>query len=782
MQSVYAIQAYPVRKTVKTVDGATITVTLKGDERFSYYSDDEGTKFKQLPSGLFERYSENELLDIYQQVDGMRQEARSRQMSARSTRGALTGERKGLVILAEFSDLGFTVGNNAIFTDMFNKPGYSNYGMTGSVHDFFKDQSYGQFDLSFDIVGPVQLPETMKYYGEHVGNNNDKNAKQFAVDAVNAAAPLVGDFSPYDWDNDGYADQVFIVFAGYNEAEGGPKESIWPHEWTIGEYKLEFNGIKIATYGCSSEFKGNSGAKLCGVGTACHEFSHCLGLMDMYDTSGGNSFGMGDWDIMSSGNYLGESCCPMAYTAFERWVSGWLSPVEISKEMSVKGMKAVEDEPEAYVLFNDANSNEFYLLENRQVPKWGKDIKAHGLLVVHVDYDGQVWWSNKVNIDPNHQRMTVVAADNMLMSSNYAGDPFPGSRNKTELTDTSTPAASLYNENVDGTFLMGKPITNIQETSAGLISFDAMKGVVFGPENLEAKALTDESFNLNWQSVANADHYEVNISEIHALNDNPYLAFLLEDNFAEKCKADKVNTLNKISGSLDRFGLTKGWTADNAYRAPKGLQLGKGNAGGTAKSPEIKSYYGLMTPTIKISPATAGSSVSLSVTIYVDGNKWGGWNNIQISEEVSYVLTGLPEEKSNISFEITSSAPMNLSYFSVHEGVFDEDDFDKDDSVHKFVEETKTSTVDVNSTSYLVEHAKAGSIYKCRVRAAMPTEGEYSKWSQVITVELQPTSLEAIRENAIREDSWYDLNGNKVTENSKSGIFINNQGKLVMIP
>ena len=771
-----AVPALPVRKTLKTINGETKSVILRGDEHFSFYSDDAGVCFKQLPSGLLMQYSQAEKTERENDSESQRRNAADRRAATRATRGALTGKKTGLVILAEFADIKFTVGNREVFEDFFNKPNYTGYDNIGSVHDFFYDQSYQQFDLTFDIVGPVQLPKNRVYYGEHTDKANDKNATQFAIDAIGAAANYI-DFSKYDWDKDGYVDQVFVIFAGHNEAEGGPSESIWPHEWSIGDLGLSYNGVKLSTYGCSSELKGASGSNLCGVGTACHEFSHCLGLPDTYDTSTNGNFGMGNWDIMASGNYLGNSCSPMAYSAFERWMCGWLDPIEINTEYSVKDMKALENEPEAYILYNDGNRNEFYLLENRQLPKWGSSLNAHGLMVMHIDYDQTAWHYNHVNTETGHQRMTFIPADGMMMGSNYDGDPFPGTRNVRELTDTSSPAATVYNQNADNTYLMGKPIQNIEETLNGLISFDAMKGVVLPPKDFVADIQPSGAFTLSWQEIAGVPRYELQITEIPGIKENPYESFLLEEDFASSCYASKVNTLNNVAGKLDQYTRSKGWSGSNLYLSPKGLQLGTSAKTGSLKTPSIEApYSGLTTARLTASAAVAGETAKLTVNLYIGGSYLGNYS-LTVKAEQTFTLE-VPEKHAPLVFEIVSDKRAYVSYFSIHSGNYTYEDFEKyDASTHAYAENVSSISFTVDKNSYLFEDVKKGCSYLCKVRAVFDDDSHYGKWTSEILVEPDPTGIESVKDDSLDEDVWYDLQGRKVNTNNKRGFFINKHGK-----
>ena len=409
------------------------------------------------------------------------------------TAGTTTGNHRGLVILIQFPDVPFVTPNaQATFQRFFNEIDYKDGGNTGSVRDYFRAQSYGKLDIEFDVVGPYTTSHEMAYYGapyrdESGNDHNDTNPAIMAAEAIDAAYEDGVDFTPYDWNNDGEVDQVFIIFAGYNQAQGADANTIWPHEWSLRAQtdRRYYNNKIINTYGCSSELSGNDDPSsyyynpdktMDGIGTACHEFTHCLGLPDMYDTQADVGFGTSYWDVMCSGSYNDNSRTPAGYTSYERWFAGWLEPVEIKEMTTITNMQPLATTPEAYILYNEGNRNEYYLLENRQPVDFDTKLYGHGLLILHVDYSNNLWKNNKVNADPSHQRMTIVPADNQLTVNSLHGDPWPGTTGNTMLTNFTTPAAALYNNNTDGTKFMNKNIDCISEDEAAMtISFVACR-------------------------------------------------------------------------------------------------------------------------------------------------------------------------------------------------------------------------------------------------------------------------------------------------------------------
>jgi hypothetical protein len=240
----------------------------------------------------------------------------------------------------------------------------------------------------------------------------------------------------------------------------------------------------------------------CGIGTICHEFTHCLGLPDIYPTSGGAGFSVVDeWDLMDGGNYTAKGWCPPNYSALERMLMGWSSPTELTEARNVAGMMSLNDGGETFIIRNPGHENEFYLLENRQQNGWDYATPGKGLLIIYVDYDKEVWSNNTVNTSRSHYRYDLFHADGKnykdwdplengqdfgkytmegwVRNRYLSTSPYPYRNDSTgitndALTNDSDPAATLYYENTDGQRVMSKPITGIQMDDDGIVSFDFM--------------------------------------------------------------------------------------------------------------------------------------------------------------------------------------------------------------------------------------------------------------------------------------------------------------------
>lgn len=473
-----AVPAKRERCTLTLANGSTIEATWMGDETMHFYLTDDGQCLQEDDNGIA-HYADGAVIQKRWKAKALkRQAARDKRTAARRRKSgkAIIGSKRGLVILIQFSDTPFYY-TNADFRSLFNEEGYTDDVNIGSVHDYFLDASYGQFDFTFDVVGPVELDNPLSHYGANKSNGDDQLVAAMVAEAIDKADEKV-DFSRYDWDGDGEVEQIFFIHAGYDEAQTRTRNDIWSHAWTLtegaeegdGNGPVEADGVIIDSYACSAELRGKTGIHLTGIGTACHEFTHCFGLPDFYDTNGSN-FGMNTWDIMDYGEYNGNGGTPTGFTSYERMYCGWLEPIELNDAMYVQEMPSLTSNPTAYIIRNSGEEDEYYLLENRQKEGWDKRIGGHGMLILHVDYDSLAWAMNEANTVRSHQRMTIIPADNFLSSWSLSGDTWPGTSGNTEFSDYSTPAAKFFNKNAEGDYLMHHSITEITESPDGLISF-----------------------------------------------------------------------------------------------------------------------------------------------------------------------------------------------------------------------------------------------------------------------------------------------------------------------
>lgn len=527
-----AVPAKKLQKVITLTNGTQVSVELRGDEYLSWWEGTDGTAYRATADeNVFEAFD----LEAQKPAAAARRARTEQGRVARlarvknSLKGAddkmrglggdhitYKGVKKGLVVLVDFKNKKFADGHDLeYYKNVINGKDFTDEeeGYVGSVRDYFLAQSNGQFELDFDVVGPVTMSKNYGYYGNDGAYQKDEKVYEMIKEASDGIQDKVN-LKDYDWDGDGEADQVFFLYAGLGQASGGSAGTIWPHEselryWPCGV--LSYSTGKINTYACANELQpetqGSSRYISAGIGTICHEFSHCLGFADMYDTTGGGGYGMSVFDVMDQGSYNGNGFVPCNYTAFERIYAGWVEAIELESPATVKDMKSVSDYGRPFIMYNYKNTNEYFLLENRQNTGWDKGLYgSNGLLIVHVNYVPSRWANNSVNASNEKiQCCTVVNADGSRENTQYSlqGDLYPyevkGVTMNDEFTDESEPAAKLYTKNSDNSYALGIPITQIKR-SKGSVSFLVCGG--------DANNVIDNTFNgvvdgINGVTVAN---------------------------------------------------------------------------------------------------------------------------------------------------------------------------------------------------------------------------------------------------------------------------------------
>lgn len=475
----WAAKAVSIPVQVRQADGSVITVILRGDEHINWYTTLDGVLLvqgvdnnyyigkveksgnliatKQLAhEALTRSQAERNLIakqdkeNFFAYVNKIAEESENAYNNSPLTRGPIidsgydgvpyfphTGSPKALVILAEFQDTTFTIQDTKkVFTNYLMNEGHfteTPYGQNQNykgVRGYFKDCSYGQFTPEFDVVGPVKLPKPQAIYG---AGKNDR-VDLLIADACSAVDGTVN-FADYDVNGDGLVDLVYVIYAGHSANVTRNKiTDIWPKSGTVN-ISNTFDGKSIRRFGVSNELTGlENKAKdketINGIGLFCHEFSHTLGLPDIYayhtDAENQDDQGMEYWDLMDGGTGVRGGRIPASYLAWEREVMGWMKIDELKKDSSIENLKSIDNGGKAYKIVNPNDSNEYIVLQSIQKGAWNqgwtKDNYAKGLLAYRVSYP-----FNKVNIFdfPNNvkgkPRVIPIPADGKILAAANTG-------------------------------------------------------------------------------------------------------------------------------------------------------------------------------------------------------------------------------------------------------------------------------------------------------------------------------------------------------------------------
>ena len=475
----WAAKAESIPVQVRQADGSVITVILRGDEHINWYTTLDGVLLvqgadnnyyigkveksgnliatKQLAhEALTRSQAERNLIakqdkdKFFAYVNKIAEESENAYDNSPLTRGPIidsgyggvpyfphTGSPKALVILAEFQDTTFTIRDTKkVFTNYlmneghFTETPYGQYMNYKGVRGYFKDCSYGKFTPTFDVVGPVKLPKPQAIYG---AGKNDR-VDLLIADACSAVDGTVN-FADYDANGDGLVDLVYVIYAGHSANVTGNKiTDIWPKSGTVN-ISNTFDGKSIRRFGVSNELAGlENKAKdketINGIGLFCHEFSHTLGLPDIYayrtPAEDQDDQGMEYWDIMDGGTGVRGGRIPTSYLAWEREVMGWMKIDELKKDSSIENLKSIDNGGKAYKIVNPNDSNEYIVLQSIQKGPWnqgwGDGTYGKGLLAYRVSYP-----FNKVNIFdfPNNEkakpRVIPIPADGKILAAANAG-------------------------------------------------------------------------------------------------------------------------------------------------------------------------------------------------------------------------------------------------------------------------------------------------------------------------------------------------------------------------
>lgn len=634
------------------------------------------------------------------------------------------GSPKVLVILAEYTDVKFTLPDPlGYFSGMLNETGFSQYEGTGCAKEYFEQNSDGKYIPQFDVFGPVTLPKAMAYYG----GNDDLNHHEMVVDACRLLDTQI-DFSQYDNDGDKYVDNVFIIYAGQGENAYGGADTVWPQAGElIGRQVFEtLDQTILNRYACCNEWLQN---RPDGVGTFIHEFSHVMGLPDLYSTSGGRlSATPGSWSVLDYGPYNNGGCTPPNYSAFERCAMGWLTPSILDGTATNLRLEEIGSNQAAMIPVTP-NGKEYFLLENRQQTGWDTYLPGHGMLVWHVDYDDSVWIANSPNNDPNHQRVDIIEAGGIVGLDNkaaMASYPFPGTKGVTSLGYGTTPRLCAWDGSDTGIFL-----DEISENENGVVRCFVNGGVeVISVPEWNRLNWDESGIDIGWNAVEGAEYYELEVNAIY-----------------EGEAGTDLNNMGK--GSM--LGLPDGWTSSSTSTFTTSGNYGESapsykmdEDGSYMESPEYPSDVQKVSFWMK-GMQNSGSMLKLL------GYKNGEWILLQEYEPKDNV-------KKTETLEVVAGVNRIRFEYSMSKGRVALDDI----LVTYGNESHALDGYNPKKVGNTTERVECGDYnankYSCRVRAVAGEEKSF--WSEVRTIDLKSPDSEVGTINTI---AGVKVDGRKVT-------------------
>ena len=297
-----------------------------------------------------------------------------------------------------------------------------------SAEQYISEMSGGNSNLETTIVGETwESPYLESHWGTDSESERDTGAdsggaRELAREAIISTFQNQ-DISQWDLNGDFIVDRILILHSGQPQEEGGPSTRIWSHfssfyePVVIGEYTFEHYTM-ASVHG--------------GLGVVVHEMLHQMGAVDLYDVHSDaptrNWHGLGDWDIMASGNWIDDGSRPTLPSSSTLELIGAIDPTEpslstdgnFSLEPLSKGGDPLKIEiaPEEYVWITFRSNTGFDM-----------GLPGHGILVEQQDLSYGDVSSNLVNTDPIKPWVKIVEADGddaLLRAEDYgsAGDVF----------------------------------------------------------------------------------------------------------------------------------------------------------------------------------------------------------------------------------------------------------------------------------------------------------------------------------------------------------------------
>lgn len=799
-----AIMAVPAKQGTRTFvqpDGTTISLALIGDERFHTFVTTDGLPVERTADGDFRYLTAQGISDVTAHNPGARTKAeaaflaensgelsvqklarrhaakRAKAPAAKASQVPNIGSARVPIILVAYKDYPFRDGANALstFKEFFNEG-------NKSARQYFVDQSNGKYTPQFDVYGPITLSGSRATYGGNDYSGNDKGVGKMVGEACQGLNSTIN-FKDYDNDGDGECDVVIVLYAGDGEAssyDDDAANAVWPCQWDLRSSDfgkaLTLDGVTVNKFAVFNELNGSDLTQIDGVGTFCHEFSHCLGLPDFYDTEYSGHFGMGPWSLMDQGSYNDDGYTPPGYSAYEKEFMGWINIPEATENtrynLPVFNQKNAATD-HAVKITNSRDKDEYYILENRAQQGWDTYMPAEGLMITHVTYDASAWNSNVVN-NYSLQRMTIIPADNNLKMDkiSYYGEtyyqvneqsllgdlwPYGGAD---ELTDESTPAAKV---NTGG--YMGKPVTEIKRNADGNVSFLFMKAAlpsVSAPSLASPDGLASDGFTATWSHTPETEVTYTLETWLHR-----------DITYTQVFDAD----LTSEAAGWDTEGYCS-WEND-------GLRMGSSNSNGSVISPQFTAdESGLITVAItsKAWSSTEGSAARISV-LDAAGTVIDETQIPLTGQFADYhaVLDSKAGGATRVRIEtIAKKKRMFVSHVTIFTGDATEALQPQTKAPSETGDESRRTITGITGLSYDVTGLTPGAVYDYRVKAVPVNDAEWneSQWSETRTADLSQSGIATPAANVRTGDvEYYNMQGLRVDKpHLAPGIYIRRQG------
>jgi M6 family metalloprotease-like protein len=373
----------------------------------------------------------------------------------------VVGRKVGLTILVQFPNDPRTKGadpvnfptNRAKAERYCNEPGYSDDGNSGSIRDYFYDQSLGKLTYTQSVTQIVTMPKPRNFYNfsDYPANNVPfldvtEPVKLIIAEAVSRLKAANYDFTNLTVNANGEALATNIFFAGSDSGVFG--RGLWPHNSRIPPVSV---GTAARPVFLSNYQITNADSSALVIGTFCHENGHLLlGYPDIYANTGEGQ-GVGRHCLMGSGNYLNDSKTPAPINAYFKDIVGWANITEYETGNS-RAVFLPTTGNVAYRLRKVGTPTENFIVENRGPgDKWAQFSPDKGIVIWHIDETirGNYFYQ----LEP-HYGISVIQADgdrDLELNQNRGdSDDYFDILSNGEFSDSTFPEASWYDATPSG--------------------------------------------------------------------------------------------------------------------------------------------------------------------------------------------------------------------------------------------------------------------------------------------------------------------------------------------
>ena len=370
------------------------------------------------------------------------QVAAGRQRQPRSPTGPLASETLCLLIPVQFPDDPATGASDPVnfptnldkVTRYCNEIGYDDDGNSGSLRDYYTDQSNGLATVIHQVAPITTMPSPRNWY-----NYSDYPANTILRGSGEAGTTLVAhaiaalqaasfDFSGLTRDGEDRVIATSLFFAG--PTSGVWAQGLWPHKFTVSpdiNVGTMADPIYIHNYQMT-----DAGSPQLVIGTFLHELGHLVfDFPDLYDY-GNDSSGLGGHCLMASGNWRNGGMTPAPINLYLKSVWGWANLVDLAPGQDhLASLPSTGNHGRR--IAKPGSPTEFFVIENRGPgDKWAASAPDQGIAIWHVDE--AVYGNNDQQMTPSlHYQVSLEQADGEFDLEMNLGD------DSSDLFDATTP-------------------------------------------------------------------------------------------------------------------------------------------------------------------------------------------------------------------------------------------------------------------------------------------------------------------------------------------------------